>query len=91
MNTFLKLIAGSKNRRISFIFLAISCLSIIAAFIIGISDNRPALFLCYVAAAALGLAFVHTWRREMYFLLARVLLPMASTFLVKLKAPVLPQ
>ena len=69
MNTFLKLIAGSKNRRISFIFLAISCLSIIAAFIIGISDNRPAVFLCYVAAAALVLAFVHTWRRARYFLL----------------------
>ncbi len=47
----------------------ICCGSLIAAFIVGISNNLPGLALCYVAAISIILAFVHTWRRLKYFLI----------------------
>ncbi len=41
----------------------------IVAFFIGISANQQGLLLCYLAAIALILAFVHTWRKVKYFLI----------------------
>lgn len=58
-----------KNWKITFVFLAIFCTLVIAAFIIGISSNPPGILLCYVAMAALILAFVHNWRKVWKFLI----------------------
>ena len=57
-----------KSRKVTFIFLAISCLSLIAAFIVGISDNLPGLLLCYIASSAFILAIVHGWRKVWKYL-----------------------
>ena len=57
-----------KSRKVTFVFLAISCLSLIAAIIVGISDNWPGLLLCYAASGALILAIVHSWRKVWKYL-----------------------
>ena len=56
-------------RKISLVLVAISCVSLIAAFLVGISDNPPGITLCYLAATTFMLAFVHTWRRLRTFLI----------------------
>lgn len=69
MKNFLQLESTKSSRKASFILLAICCVSLIAAFIIGIDDNPPGLLLCLIAAIAFFLAFVHTWRKAKYFLI----------------------
>ncbi len=69
MKNFLQLKGTKSSRKVTFIFLAICCVSMIVAFFIGISDNPPGLLLCYLAAIALILAFIHTWRRVKYFMI----------------------
>jgi len=56
------------SRKISFSLVVLCCVSLTAAFIVGISDNLPGLALCYLATVSLILAFVHTWRKVRYFL-----------------------
>lgn len=51
------------------IFISFSCLSLLIAFVIGISDHPPGILLCYASAASLILAFVHKWRRLRSFLI----------------------
>jgi len=58
-----------RNRKVTFGFVVLCCVSLIAAFIVGISDNPPGLALCYLATVSLILAFVHTWRKVKYFLI----------------------
>ena len=69
MKNFLQLKSTKSSRKASFILLAICCVSLVAAFLIGIDDNPPGLLLCLIAAAAFFLAFVHTWRKAKYFLI----------------------
>ena len=56
------------NRKLTFIFLAISIISLLIAFIIGISDNPPGILLCFAGIIALILVFVHRWRKVKNFL-----------------------
>ena len=51
------------------IFFSISGLSLLMAFVIGISDNPPGILLCYVSSASLILVFIHNWTRLRSFLI----------------------
>ncbi|MBU1699544.1 MAG: hypothetical protein KJ970_13430 [Candidatus Eisenbacteria bacterium] len=55
------------NRTLTFVFLAICCASVVAAGVVGISDNLPGILLAFGGAAALILAFVHPWRTARQF------------------------
>ena len=54
-------------RKATLLWIAICCVCLIGAFIVGISDNLPGLTLCYIASVSIILAFVHSWRRIKYF------------------------
>ena len=69
MKDFLKLLGNKSNRKVTFTFLAISIISVVIAFIIGIDDNPPGLLLCFIGAVALILVFVHRWRKAKHFLI----------------------
>ena len=60
---------ANRNWRVTFVWLAVCCASLTAAFIVGISGNPSGLLLCYLATCALILAFTHTWRKARYFLI----------------------
>jgi hypothetical protein len=68
MKRFPKLGRLTRARKISLVLVAVSCVSLIAAFLVGISDNPPGITLCYVAASTFMLVFVHAWRRARNFL-----------------------
>ena len=76
MKCFLSQELDDKNRKITLLFLAIFCLSLIGGFIVGISGNRTGITLCYIATTALILAFTHMWRKVKNF----VILLVASLF-----------
>ena len=67
MTNFLRPTSTKSNRRVTLLWCVICCGSLIAAFIVGVSDNLPGLVLCYVAAISIILAFTHSWRRTKYF------------------------
>ncbi len=69
MKNFLQLKGTKSSRKVTFILLAIFCASMIALFCTGLSGNWYEISLCYLAAIALILAFVHTWRKVKYFLI----------------------
>ena len=69
MKSFLGLAGMKRSRKVTLVLVALCCVSLIVAFLIGISDNLPGLLLCYIAVTALILAFVHTWRRVKRFLI----------------------
>ena len=69
MKSFFGLTGTKNSRRLTLLLCVICGGSLIAAFIVGISDNLPGLALCYVAAVSIVLAFVHTWRKVKLFLL----------------------
>lgn len=56
------------HRTRTIVFLGICILAGIAAAVVGIDDNPPGIFLAYLAAIALVLAFVHPWRTARQFL-----------------------
>ena len=62
-----ELYSNRTKREITFILLAISIISLIAAFIIGIADNPPGILLLYLGIIVLILAFVHHWREKKKF------------------------
>lgn len=49
-------------------YLVIGALLLIAAGIVGISDNPPGIALAYLGVAALVLSFIHQWRERRRFL-----------------------
>jgi hypothetical protein len=55
--------ATPRHRRLTTVFLVVSCLCATGAAIIGLDGNTPANLLALVAAGALVLTFVHPWRR----------------------------
>lgn len=59
----------TKARKVSLVLIAVSCVSLIAAFVVGVSDNWLGITLCYIAATTFILAFAHTWRRARNFLI----------------------
>ena len=67
MTNFLSPKSFKGSRKVTLLWIVICCVSLTAAFIIGISGNLPGLAMCYVAAISIILAFVHTWRRVKYF------------------------
>ena len=58
-----------KSRKVTVGLVVLCCVLLLAAFIVGISDNPPGLALCYLATVSLILAFVHTWRKVRFFLI----------------------
>ena len=56
-----------RNRIRTLVLLVICGLSTIAAATVGISDNPPGILLAFLAATALVLAFVHSWRTPSQF------------------------
>ena len=58
-----------KSRKVTVGLVILCCVLLLAAFIVGISDNPPGLALCYLATVSLILAFVHGWRKVKYFLI----------------------
>jgi hypothetical protein len=69
MKDFLWVKGEVGSRKTTFILLAICGASLAITLFIGISDNPPGILLCFLAAIALILAFVHTWRKAKYFLI----------------------
>jgi len=69
MKNYLGPINTKSSRRVTLLWVVICCGSLMSAFIVGISDNLPGLALCYIAAISIILAFVHAWRKVMYFLI----------------------
>ena len=69
MKRLLGLTGMKRTRKVTLVLVTICCVSLIVAFLVGISDNLPGLLLCYVAVTALILAFVHTWRQVKRFLI----------------------
>lgn len=69
MKDFIKFLVNQSNRKVTFTFLAISIISSVIAFIIGISDNPPGILLLFIGFAALILVFVHHWRKAKKFLI----------------------
>ncbi len=69
MKRYLGLTGMKRSRKATLVLVTLCCVSLIVAFLIGISDNLPGLLLCYVAVTALILAFVHTWRQVKRFLI----------------------
>jgi len=59
----------TKSRKVTVGSVILCCVLLLAAFIVGISDNPPGLALCYLATVSLILAFVHGWRKVKYFLI----------------------
>lgn len=68
MKNFLKL-PSNRNRKVTVTFLAISIISLVLAFTIGIDDNPPGILLCFIGVVALILVFVHHWRKAKNFLI----------------------
>ena len=56
-----------RDWKVTFVWLVVFCVLLASAFIVGISGNMPGLLLCYLAACAVILAFVHSWRSVKYF------------------------
>ena len=69
MRRLIGLTGMKRSRKVTLVLVTLCCVSLIVAFLIGISDNLPGLVLCYVAVTALILAFVHTWRQVKRFLI----------------------
>ncbi|MDY6875894.1 MAG: hypothetical protein SWK90_06805 [Chloroflexota bacterium] len=69
MKRSLGLTGMKRSRKVTLVLVTLCCVSLIVAFLIGISDNPPGLVLCYIAVTALILAFVHTWRQVKRFLI----------------------
>jgi len=69
MRSFFGLTGDESRRKATLFWFVICCGSLIAAFIVGISDNLLGIGLCYIAAISIILAFVHTWRKVKLFLL----------------------
>ena len=67
MTNFLRPTSTKSNRMVTLLWCAICCGCLIAAFIVGVSDNLPGLMLCYAATISVILAFVRSWRRAKYF------------------------
>lgn len=57
-----KMPSTPQSRTLTFVLLAIFCVSAEAAAVIGIGDNPPGISLAFGAFAALVLAVVHPWR-----------------------------
>ncbi len=67
MTNFLMPTSTKSNRMVTLLWCVICCGCLIAAFIVGVSDNLPGLMLCYAATISIILAFIHSWRRTKYF------------------------
>lgn len=62
-----ELYSGKSKREVMFILLAISIISLITAFIIGVADNLPGILLLFLGIIVLIIAFVHHWREKRKF------------------------
>lgn len=48
------------SRKLTLVFLAIFCVTVTVAFVVGFMGNPPGLLLCFTAAAALIFAFAES-------------------------------
>lgn len=58
-----------RNRKTTLILAAIFCVLVIAAVVVGVSDNIPGIVLCYLAASIPAIALTYTWRELKKFLI----------------------
>jgi hypothetical protein len=63
----LEALSTPRNRNRTFILLGISAVLVIAAAIVGISDNPPGLILMYLSASSFVASFVHPWKASQQF------------------------
>ena len=64
-----KLFGSAKNRKTGLILITTGIFLMIAANIIGISDNPPGIILAFLSICAIMLAFVHHWTKLKMFLI----------------------
>jgi len=57
------------NRKVTIILAGIFCALLLAAFLIGVSDNIPGIVLCYLAATIPVIALTLAWRELKKFLI----------------------
>ena len=67
MKSLSKLLGDKSNLKMTLIFLSLSIILIIAAFIVGIADNPPGAVLLYAGTFALILTIAHRWREVKKF------------------------
>ena len=58
-----------RNRKTTLILAAIFCALVLAAILVGVSDNIPGIVLCYLAASIPVIALTHIWRELKKFLI----------------------
>jgi len=63
----INVLSTRQNRILTIVFLAISIVFAVSAFIVGISDNPPGILLAFGSAVALILAVVHPWKTTKQF------------------------
>ena len=64
-----KLFGTAKSRKISLILIETGILLMIAALIVGISDNPPGIILAFISICVIVIAFVHHWNKLKKFLI----------------------
>jgi len=57
------------NRKATIILAGVFCALLLAAFLIGVSDNIPGIVLCYLAATIPVIAMVYTWQEVKKYLI----------------------
>ena len=72
MKSLSKLLGDKSNRKTTLIFLSLSIILIIAAFIVGVADNPPGIVLLYAGTFALILTIAHRWRKVKEFTILTV-------------------
>lgn len=72
MKSLMKLLGDKSNLKLTLIFLSLSIILIIAAFIVGIADNPPGAVLLYAGTFALILTIAHRWREVKKFTILTV-------------------
>lgn len=72
MKGFPKFIGDKSNLKMTLIFLSLSIILVIAAFIVGVEDNPPGAVLLYAGTFALILTIAHRWRKVKEFTILTV-------------------
>ena len=57
------------NRKVTIILAGVFCALLLAAFLIGVSDNIPGIVLCWLAATIPFIAMVYTWQEVKKYLI----------------------
>ena len=73
MKTYLQLLFNKTNGRITILLLLLAVLFTVAALVVGVNDNMPAIVVLFIGIMLLVTAFVHIWKRiKSYLMLALI-------------------